>query len=84
MRVLAGAKVDRPVDEVQVKVLELKLGEGVVESSFDVGGVVLRVPKLRRNEDVFTFEARDIGEGTLDALGNLFLVLVTVIGGNTR
>jgi hypothetical protein len=42
---------------------------------------VLCVPELGRDEDVFTLEARDVLESTLDALGNFLLVLVTVIGG---
>jgi hypothetical protein len=44
MSVLAGAEVDRPVNEIQVEVLKLQLGESVVKGSFDDGGVMLGVP----------------------------------------
>ena len=44
--------------------------------------VVLRVPELRRDEDVLALEAWDVGEGALQALGDFFLVLVAgVLGG---
>ena len=81
VRVLARAEVDGPVNEVEIEVFELELGERVVKRGLDMGGVVLRVPELRGDEDVFTLEAGDVGEGTLDALRDLFLVLVAVIGG---
>lgn len=84
MGVLSRAEVDGPVDEVQVQVLKLELGEGVVEGSLDVSRVVLRVPELRGDEDVLALEAGDVSKGTLDALGNFLLVLVAVIGGNIR
>lgn len=79
--VLAGAKRDWPVDKVEVEVVELELGEGVVESGFDVFGVVLRIPQLGGDEDILTLEARNLGERLLDALGNFLLVLVAVVGG---
>ena len=76
MRVLSWAKVDGPVDEVEVEVVKLELGEGIIESSLDVLRVVLGVPELGCDEDILTFEARNILEGTLDALSNFLLVLV--------
>lgn len=44
VRVLSGAEVDRPVNEVEVKVVKLELGECVIKSSLDVLRVVLGVP----------------------------------------
>lgn len=76
MRVLPWAEVDGPVNEVEVKVVELKLGKGVIEGGLDVLRVVLSVPKLGCNEDVFTLETWNILERTLDAFGDLLLVLV--------
>jgi hypothetical protein len=64
------------VDEVEVEVVELELGESVVEGGFDVLRVVLRIPELGGDEDVLTLEAGNVLEGTLDALSDLFLVLV--------
>lgn len=76
MRVLSRAKVDRPVDEIEIEIIELKLGKSIVESSFDVLRVVLGVPELRCYEDVLTLEAGNVLEGTLDAFSNLLLILV--------
>lgn len=59
-----------------VKVVELKLLEGLVESSLDVLGLVVVVPQLGSDPDVLTLEAGDLGEGLLDTLGDLGLVLV--------
>lgn len=59
-----------------VKVVELELLEGLVKSSLDVLGLVVVVPQLRGDPDVLTLEAGDLGEGLLDTLGNLGLVLV--------
>lgn len=39
--------------------------------------VVLCVPKLRCDKDVLTLEAGNVVEGTLNALRDLLLVLVT-------
>lgn len=77
MRVLARPEVDGPVNEVEVEILELELGEGVIEGGLDVGRVVLRVPELGGDEDVLALEARDICKGALDTLGDLLLVLVS-------
>jgi hypothetical protein len=76
VRVLSRAKVDRPVDEIEIEIIELKLGKSIVESSFDVLRVVLGVPELRCYEDVLTLEAGNVLEGTLDAFSNLLLILV--------
>ena len=84
MRSLAWAEVDGPVNEVQVNVVHFKLGEGVIEGGLDGGGVMLRVPELAGDEDVFTLEAGDVLVGALDALSDFFLILVAVIGGTTR
>lgn len=84
MRVLAWTEVHRPVNEVEVEVVQLKLRESVIECGLNRGRVVLCVPQLRRNEDLLTLEARYVLESTLDALGNFFLVLVALIGGITR
>jgi hypothetical protein len=74
--IFAGTEVDWPVNEVQVEVLELELGEGVVEGRLDVGRVVLSVPELRGDKDVLTLEAGDVLEGTLERGRDLFLILV--------
>lgn len=71
VRVALGGEGDRPVDEVQVEVLEAELLERVVESRLHVGGRVLRVPELRRDEDLAALNAR-VGDGGTDGL----LVLV--------
>lgn len=44
VRVFAGPEVDGPVDEIQVEVLELELGESVIKRSLNVCGVMLCVP----------------------------------------
>ena len=46
VRILAWAEVDGPMDEVKVEVVELKLGESVIEGGLDVGGIVLGIPQL--------------------------------------
>ena len=76
MRVLSWSEVDGPVDKVEVEILELKLGKGIIEGSLDGGRVVLRVPELGCDEDVLTLEVWDVLEGTLDAVRDLLLVLV--------
>jgi hypothetical protein len=72
------------VDQVEVEVVQLELGERVVEGGFDVRRVVLRVPELGRDEDVLTLKARDVGKGALDSLGDFLLVFVAVVGGLIR
>jgi len=52
VRALSRSEVNRPVDEVQVEVLELKLGESVIESLLYLLGIVLSVPQLSSDEDV--------------------------------
>ena len=54
VRGLSRAKVDRPMDEVEVKIVKLELSECVIQSSLDVLRVVLRVPELGCDEDVLT------------------------------
>lgn len=76
VRVLARAEVDWPVDEIEVKVVKLELGKGVIKSSFNVLRVVLGVPELASDEDILTFEAGNVLEGTLDAISDFLLVLV--------
>jgi hypothetical protein len=76
VRVFSRAEVDRPVNEIEIKVVKLELSKGVVKSSFNVLRVVLGVPKLGSDEYVLAFEVRDVLESTLDALSNLFLVLI--------
>lgn len=44
---------------------------------------MLRVPKLRGDEDVLALEAWNVLKGTLEALCDFLLVLVAVIGGKT-
>jgi hypothetical protein len=34
------------MDEVKIEVVELKLGESVIEGGLDVGGIVLRIPQF--------------------------------------
>jgi len=63
--VFARAEVDRPVDEVKVEVIKLKLSKGIVESGLDGGGVMLRVPKLGCDENVLTLKAGDFRKSTL-------------------
>lgn len=76
MRVLSRAEVDWPVDEIEIKVVELELGKGVIKSSLNMLRVMLSVPELGCDEDVLTLEAGNVLEGTLDALSDLLLVLV--------
>lgn len=83
MWVLAGAEVDGPVNKVQIQIVQLKLGKSVVKRGLDVSGVVLRIPELRCDENVLTLKARDILEGTFNALSDLLLVLIAVIGGKS-
>lgn len=81
MWILSRPKVHRPVDQIQVEVVQFELSKRVVERGFDMLRVVLCVPKLRGDEDVLTLQARDVVQGTLDALGDFLLVFVAVIGG---
>lgn len=76
MRVLSRTEIDRPVDEVEIQVVKLKFGEGIVKGSFNMLRVMLGVPKLRCDENVLTLEAGDVLEGALDAFSDLLLVLV--------
>lgn len=81
MWVLARAKVDRPMNKVKIQVFQLKLGKSIVKSSLDMSRVVLCVPQLGCDENVFTLEAGNVLVSTLDALGDFLLILVTTIGG---
>lgn len=67
--------VTRPVS-TYVKVVELQLGQGIVQSGLNVLGAVVGVPQLGGDEDVLTLQAGDVGEGLLDALADLLLVTV--------
>ena len=76
MRVLSWSEVDRPVDKVEVEVVKLELSECVIKSGLDMLGVMLCVPELGCDKDIFTLQARNVFEGTLDAFCDFFLVLV--------
>lgn len=76
MGIFSRTEVDRPVDQVKVKVVEFELGEGIIEGSLDVLRVMLGVPELGCDEDVLALEARDVLERALDAFGDLLLILV--------
>jgi hypothetical protein len=82
--VLSRPEVDRPVNEIQVEVLEVKLGESVIEGGLYSSRIVLGVPKLSGDEDVLTFETWNVLVCALDALCDFFLVLIAVIGGISR
>jgi hypothetical protein len=84
MWVLAWTKVDRPVNEVEIKVVKLKLSKRVIKGGLNGGRIMLGIPELRGDEDVLTLQTGNVFEGTFDAFGDLFLVLVAVIGGKTR
>lgn len=64
-----------PVDEVEVEVVELQLGEGVVEGLLDVLGAVGVVPQLGGDEKVLTLDAKLL-DALVQTLGHLLLVLV--------
>jgi hypothetical protein len=81
--VLARAEVDRPMNEVKIQVFQLKLGKSIIKGSLDMSRIVLCVPQLGCDEDVFTLETRNVLVSTLDALCDFLLVLVTTIGGKT-
>lgn len=66
---------DGPVDQEEVEVVELQLGEGVVEGLLDVLGAVRIVPQLGGDEDVLALEAEFL-QALVQALGDLLLVLV--------
>lgn len=84
VRVLSRPEVDRPVNEVQVEILQLKFSESVIESCLYSGRIMLRVPQFSRDEDVLTLQTWDVLVCALDALRNFLLVLVAVIGGISR
>ncbi|EPE03565.1 hypothetical protein F503_06738 [Ophiostoma piceae UAMH 11346] len=65
------AKGDGPVDEIEVEVVGLEVGERGVELARGIGGAVVRVPELAGDEDLV---ARDAGR--LDAGADFLLVLV--------
>lgn len=66
---------DRPVDEVQVEVVELELGEGVVQGLLDDLGAVGVVPQLGGDEEILSLETKVL-ETLVKTLGDLLLVLV--------
>lgn len=67
------------MNKVEVKVIQLELGEGIIERCLDYSRVMLGVPELRSDEDVFALESWNVLERTLDSLGDFFLVLVTIM-----
>lgn len=81
MGILPGTEVAWPMDQVEIKVVQLELGKRIVERSFNMSRIMLGVPELGCNENILTLEALDVFQGTLDALRNFFLILVAVIGG---
>jgi hypothetical protein len=76
VRVLSRAKVDRPMDEIEIEIVKLELSKSIIESSFDMLRVVLGVPELRCDKNILTLEAGNVLEGTFDTFGYLFLILV--------
>lgn len=66
---------DRPVDEVEVEVVELQLGECVIEGLLDVLRAVGVVPQLGGDEEILTLDAKVL-DALVKALGDLLLVLV--------
>lgn len=64
-----------PVDQVEVEVVKLELGEGVVEGLLDVLGAVGVVPQLGGDEDVLALEAKVL-QALVKTLCDLLLVLV--------
>lgn len=65
----------RPVDQVEVEVVQLQLGEGVVQGLLDVLRAVGVVPQLGGDEEVLALDA-ELLDALVQALGNLLLVLV--------
>ena len=68
-------KVLRPVDQVEVQVLQLQVGQGLLGRRQYVGGRVLTVPQLRRDEDVLALDCAG-GENLGEDLADLRLVAV--------
>lgn len=64
------------VSVAHVKVVKTKLLKSVVESTGNLLGAVLVVPELGGDENVLALEAGDLGEGLLETLADLALVLV--------
>lgn len=89
---IAGGEGDGPVDEIElacqfgyrlsygtktyIKVLQLQLGESLVESTLNLLRTVTVVPQLGGDEDVLALQAGNLLVSLLDALRNLLLVLV--------
>lgn len=65
-------------ESTHIEVLQLQLSQGVVERLLNICRVVLVVPQLGGNEDVFTLEAGNVSVGTLNALANLLLVAINL------
>lgn len=59
-----------------VEVVQTKLLQGIVQRGLNLLGLVAVVPQLGGDEDVLALQAGDLGEGLLDALADLALVLV--------
>lgn len=70
--ILALDKGDGEMDEIQVEVIGTEVFQRLVQAFFDVFGLVMRVPKLRGDEDLRTGDARGP-----DPLADLGLVAVT-------
>lgn len=64
-----------PVDEVEVKVVELELSEGVIEGLLNVLGAMGVVPQLGGDEEVLALET-ELFDALVQTLGDLLLVLV--------
>lgn len=64
-----------PVDEVEVEVIKLELGERVIEGLLDVLWAVGVVPQLGSDEQVLTLDAEFL-DALVQTLGDLLLVLV--------
>lgn len=65
----------RPVDQVEVEVVKLQLGEGVVERLLDMLRAVGVVPQLGGDEKVLSLETKVL-QALVETLSDLLLVLV--------
>ena len=70
------SELDGCMSMTYIEIVELELGESIVESGLNVFGTVAVVPELGGDEDVLALQAGDLFQGLLDPLGDLLLVLV--------
>lgn len=56
--ILGLLECDRPMDEVQIHVVGSQVSERLIQSRFNIGGLVVRIPELRRDENVGSRNAR--------------------------